>query len=90
MIALVAALCSAAIVPVGAQASVTVLEDSHRVNFPDNITFTLRVQAPSEITRIRIEYFYATGITRATGNPTFERGTTTTATFELRTGGQSF
>jgi hypothetical protein len=72
--------------PAHAANPITVLEDSAQTNWPENITFTLRLRATAEITRLRIEYWY-TGNTRAAGNPTFTPASEASAQFVLRTRG---
>jgi hypothetical protein len=65
---------------------ITVVEESVRTEWPDAVVFTVKLAAPTEITRVRIEYWY-TSATRAGGNPTFTPGTEVTAEFRLRTRG---
>ncbi|MCS6801242.1 MAG: peptidase MA family metallohydrolase [Dehalococcoidia bacterium] len=70
----------------GASDGITVLEETVRTEWPDAVVFTVKLSSASEITRIRIEYWY-TSHTRAGGNPTFTPGKEVTAEFRLRTRG---
>jgi hypothetical protein len=65
---------------------IIIVDETVQTEWPDSVTFTLKVRAPAEITRIRIEYWY-TSTTRAGGNPTFTPGKDVTAEFKLRTRG---